>query len=375
MSTAVAGGAARSARSARRRLLAALRPALGPWVAVHLVALAALALVSLSTPGELPWAGAAHDARGWWSWDAGWYREIAAGGYSGPAEGDVRFFPLFPLLGRLVGLLPLLSAGAGLVVVASAAALGYLAALARLTERVTGSADTARRTAWVAALFPGAAVLALPYTEALAGLLAVLFFLGVQSRSVPLVVVAGVLSGATRPTGLLLVVAAGLLLLTDRSRRRVALPGCVAPLVGTLSFSLWSHLAYGDAMAPYDLQSRSDLRGGVLVNPVPGVLSDSGGGLPPLLTLLLAVAAVVLLAVAARTLPLPYAGWSAVVLLLAMSSTEAHSLPRYVAGIFPLMIAGGVVLPAGRAARALLAVLALASVALTATWFADLVVP
>lgn len=361
--------------AAHQRLLALVRPALAPWAAVHLLALTALALVAAVESGELPWAGAAPDARGWWAWDAGWYRSIAADGYAGPDEADLRFFPLFPLLGRLLGVLPGVSAGAGLVVVASTAALGYLVALVRLTEVLTGSAHTARRTAWLAALFPGAAVLALPYTEALAGLLAVLFFLGLQSRSVPLVVVAGLLSGATRPTGLLLAVAAGVLLLTDRGRRSVALVGGIAPVLGTASFGLWSQLAYGDATAPYDLQSRSDLRGGLLVNPVPGVLSDTTGGIPPLLTLLVTVTAVALLVVALRVLPLPYGAWAAVVLLLAVSSTEAHSLPRYVAGIFPLLVAGAVVAPRGRAWRGLLVVLALASGVLTASWFADLVVP
>jgi hypothetical protein len=364
-----------AAAGPRSRVLSAVRPALGPWAAVHLLALTALAVVAVAERGDLSWAGAAPDARGWWAWDAGWYRAIAADGYAGEGEADLRFFPLFPLLGRLVGVLPLVSAGAGLVVVASACALGYLAALVRLAEVLTGSADVARRTAWLAALVPGAAVLALPYTEALAGLLAVLFFLGLQSRSLPLVLVAGVLSGAARPTGMVLAVAAAAFLLTDRTRRPVGLAGVVAPLAGTACFGLWSFVAFGDARAPYDLQSRSDLRGGVLVNPVPGVLSDTGGGLHPLLTLLVAVVAVGLLLVAARRLPLPYTAWSAVVLLLAVSSTEAHSLPRYVAGIFPLLIAGATVVPPGRAWRALLVWLALSSGALTASWFADHVVP
>jgi hypothetical protein len=62
-----------------------------------------------------------------------------------------------------------------------------------------------------------------------------------------------------------------------------------------------------------------------------------------------------------------------------VSSTEAHSLPRYVAGIVPLLVAGAVVAGRGGARpgrrwRALLVGLAVASGALTASWFADLVV-
>ena len=171
----------------------------------------------------------------------------------------------------------------------------------------------------------------------------------------PLVAVAGALSGAARPTGLLLAVAAGVYLLTDRTRRAVALVGGVAPVVGTASFGLWSLAGLRRRPAPYDLQSRSDLRGGLLVNPVPGVLNDTEGGLPPLLTLLLVVVAVG----AAR-------GSSAggcrcrdrlVGRRCCCSRSprrEAHSLPRYVAGVFPLLVAGAAVAAAGRAWRVLL---------------------
>jgi hypothetical protein len=366
----VTGTTSRS-RSLSRRVLVAVQPVLVPWAALHLLVLIALAVVTLDVGGRLPLAGTAPGAYGWWAWDAGWYRAIAADGYAGIADADLRFFPLFPLLGRLLGGLPGVSAGAGLVLVASAAALAYLALLARLVTALTGSADTARRTTWLAALFPGAGVLVLPYTEAVAGLLAVAFFLGLQRRSVPLVVVAGALSGVARPTGMVLALAAATYLLTDRSRWAVALAGAVAPVLGTAGFCLWTLATYGDATAPYSLQSRPGLRGGVLVNPLPAVLNHPLGEL----TLLLMAASVALLVLVARTLPLPYTTWSAAVLVLAITSTQANSLPRYVAQIFPLLIAGAVCWPSGRGWRVLLIALAVLSGALTATWFADRAVP
>ena len=56
-------------------------------------------------------------------WDAGWYEAIARSGYGPLGHQSLRFFPLFPLVGRALAVLPGVSAGAALVVVANVSAL------------------------------------------------------------------------------------------------------------------------------------------------------------------------------------------------------------------------------------------------------------
>src|SRR5262249_40137493 len=109
-------------------------------------------------------------------WDAAWYEKLALHGYGPYGAAGTRFFPLFP---------GVIGAGAGVGLPASAwqlavcwvAALLFAAALFRLTVRETGDPAAGSRVAWLIQLVPGANVLALGYTEALAGLLAVLYFL------------------------------------------------------------------------------------------------------------------------------------------------------------------------------------------------------
>ena len=150
---------------------ASTRPAVVAWIAsralIGVVWLAAALLHPRHGDGTGP-------ARALLAWDGAWYARIAADGYDEyPA---LRFFPLFPLLGRAVAALFQGSATLGLLSVANLAALGYLFGLAVLTRRETGDEAAAGRVVWLAALAPGAAALALPYTEVLAGALAVGMF-------------------------------------------------------------------------------------------------------------------------------------------------------------------------------------------------------
>src|SRR5690606_9495248 len=136
-------------------------------------------------------------------WDAAWYHDLGVRGYGPYGPEGSRFFPLLPAA---------VAVGAGLgapaavwqLAVCWVAALFFAAALVRLTVRESGDEAAGRRVAWLIQLVPGANVLALGYTEALAGLLAVLYFLAVRSPGVRLGVAAGVLSGLARPTGPLL---------------------------------------------------------------------------------------------------------------------------------------------------------------------------
>src|SRR4029077_15621661 len=108
--------------------------------------------------------------QGLFAWDAGFYRGIAQHGYGfGTVPHDaLRFFPLFPLAGRALG--PVLGgrADVALVAVVEVSALVLGALVHRLVLLEGRDERTARRAAWLVALFPSAFVLVLGYAEALA---------------------------------------------------------------------------------------------------------------------------------------------------------------------------------------------------------------
>ena len=187
------------------------------------------------------------------------------------------------MLGRATGALLQAAPRSGCCSVANLAALAYLVLLVRLTRRETGDGAAAGRVAWFAALAPGAAVLALPYTEALAGALAVGMFLALRGRRPLAAAGCGLLSGLARPTGVLLVVPAAIELFRPLPRggrqwasRSLAV---ASPLLGTAGYLLWCAAAYGRPLLPYTVQTRTDLRGAWLANPVAGLLQGGEGGL------------------------------------------------------------------------------------------------
>jgi hypothetical protein len=347
-------------------LWSSIRAALPAWLVSRAVVLATIPLALWAHGPDMlaePWSG----ARTLQVWDVILYRNLAEKGYLSYGPAETRFFPLLPMLvraGHLLGLpvAPLLTA------VCWAAALAFAAALHRLVLLETGDEPSARRAAWLIQLVPGANVLVLGYTEALAGLLAVGFFILLRTRrhlagAVPV----GVLCGLVRPTGLLLSLPALVeLARPDGSRidRNRPHPGglgvdpsasrrparwllralvVVAPVAGTAGYLAWSWYVFGDALAPYSKQTGAELRGGVLNIDLRFLVRTSGGGYPwPLVVGLLAATAV-LLWICARRLPASYTVWSVCAVGAAVTAYGFHSLPRYLASVFPLTIAAALV--------------------------------
>lgn len=329
----------------------ALRPVLLSWLVARAVVLTAL------FAGELVGAGRREGLLGW---DADWYRRIGNLGYGGVPREGVRFFPLLPLLARALSLGR--DTGPALLVVANAAALVAGLLVHRLALREGLGRTAASRAVWAVALAPAGYVLVMGYTEPLHLVLLAGLLLGLRDRRWLLVAVLGALSGALRPTG----VVVGLPVLVEAvrglrsappaelARRAVAV---VAPGVGLASYLLWSGVVLGDPLLPYTVQTGEKLRGGTLVNPLPSVWRDlqrpvghwlSGPGLhaPGL------AAALVLLVVVARRLPLSHTAYTAAGLLLAVTSREVQSFDRYALSLVPLLLAAGTVLEPRRRALA-----------------------
>ena len=317
------------------------------WICSRLLAIVTLLIAQVVHHPALPRTGDGHPYS-LWTWDGAWYLAIATHGYQGLHTEAVRFFPLFPLLGHVTGLLLGGHTGAGLVVVANTAALAFAAAVASFVHREIDP-TLVRATVWLTLLAPGAIALALPYTEAVAGLLTVGYFLAVRGtrRGIWIALPLGVLAGLARPTGVLLSVVP-LVELWQRRRRGLApslVAAAAAPIAGSALFCGWTYHGFGRAFLPYTAQTQHGLRGSVVADPLHSLLNPpAGAGLSPAADVTATAVALLLLALAWRTLPLSVWLWSALGVMSAVTSAHAMSLPRYLSAQFPLLIAGAALL-------------------------------
>lgn len=274
-------------------------------------------------------------------WDGGWYRDIARGGYDAVALEGLRYFPLFPLLGRAVAWLPGVDAALGIVVVANAAALALGFSLHALVVHERADRDLARRAVWVLYLLPPAFVLVMGYSEALFMTFATLALLGLRSRRWVLAAGASLLASVTRPVGVLLVVPA--LVEAVRTRERRAFAAVAAPVAGTLGYLAWAAGRSHEFLYPLRVQEDPTKRGSVIdplrafAHAVREVASGEhpSAGIHAVTAILLVLA----LAVLARRWPASFSWYAAVAIAAGLSSRNLDSLERYAFSAVPFVLA------------------------------------
>ena len=334
-----------TAHSAASRLMRDVREVAVPWFTARallaIAFVAALAIADRLLPGARP----TQLTEGLVTWDGTWYRDIAAQGYSSLPQEGLRFFPWFPMLGRLLGVVTLGRVDVALVVIANVCSLGLAIAIRRLVLFERGSTALADRAVWLTALFPGAFVLAFAYAEALWLLVAVVVFWGIRSRRWWWAAAAGFVAGLSRPLGVVLAVPAAIELarnwrVAGRPERVRGSVAVLAPVAGTLSYLLWVGHAFGDMWLPFSVQS--DLRG-ASTDPFSRIwdgLSQMFGAerLGDGLHIPFAIAFVVLLALTFRWWPVSYGAFAALVLVAALGAQNLNSLERYGLNAFPLVL-------------------------------------
>ncbi|MEA2435575.1 MAG: hypothetical protein QOF65_131, partial [Thermoleophilaceae bacterium] len=185
-------------------------------------------------------------------WDSAWYLDIAHSGYSGPSSA---FFPLYPLLVRVVGTVS--APGALLVagyVVSLAALFGALYLMHRLVTLELGSSEVARVAVLMLALFPGALWLGAPYSESLFLLLSVGAFYAARIDRWAVAGVCAALASATRSAGIVLVVPLVILWWKSTGRRARDLAWIALAPAGLVAYSVYLAASIGDGFAYLHLQ-------------------------------------------------------------------------------------------------------------------------
>jgi hypothetical protein len=321
-----------------------LRTVLPPWLAARvLVAVGYVAAVAIANrllhhhPEQL--------RNGLVAWDGTWYRDIAARGYHGVPLPGVRFFPLFPLVGRLLAAPFEGHVSWILVIVANVASLVAAVLLRRLVLLERSDRALAERAVWCSVLFPAAFVLVLAYAEALMMVATIGAFICLRRRRWWWAAALGVVAALSRPLGALLAVPAlveavggfGAAAARDRLARIAAI---LAPLAGLAVYLAWVQHVFGDWKLPFTVQD--SLRGRLVLPPnriVEGFRQmlgsqrfDHGLHIPFLLLLL------VLVVLTFRWWPLSYGCYAAAIVVVAMSAQNLNSLERYGMSAFPLLL-------------------------------------
>ncbi len=381
------GGGAIGTRLGAAELARAIVQVLPAWIVARVVVVTALAFAHAAVgsirPDNPEAARRVHD--GLLGWDAGWYQAIAAHGYGSAGKESLRFFPLFPLLGRAVGIVPGIGIGPALILVGNLSALVAMAALLVLVRRDFGDAGLARRSVWLLALAPSAYSLVLAYSDATLLLCSVVTFLGARTQRWWLAAMAGLAAGFARPVGIILLVPVAVELWARRRDRVGAvqwsarLAALVAPVVGAGAYLVWVGRHFGDSWLPLTVQQQSGHRGHLSL-PFVAMWHDLGTAMHghhigSALHVPWVVGSVILLVVAWRRLPRSYALFAASVLVVSASSTNLDSFERYALGAFPLVIAGSMFTSNRRVEVAVLAVSGLVMAGYAALSFLGLVVP
>ena len=301
-------------------------------------------------------------------WDAVWYLRVAETGY-GESEARAAFFPLYPLLVRVLAT-PFGASPAALLVAAYAVALGaFLGALTLLHRLVSLELGRplAHPTLLLLAVFPAALYFGAPYAESLFLLLSVGVFYAARTGRWAWAGACAAAAAATRNSGVLLMLPLALIWWSSRERRpRDGAWILLAPL-GLAAFALYLGVAEGDALRfahaheAWYRELKGPLAGAwdglvaafdgvrqIASNQREVVYFDKAGGDP------IRVAAVNLILFSSlvfgvvacvgvfRRLPPAYGAWVAVGLLLPLSEPVTPeplmSLPRFLAVLFPIFM-------------------------------------
>jgi hypothetical protein len=322
-------------------------------------------------------------------WDAVWYLHIAEHGY--PHTTEAAYFPLYPLLVHAAAWVTRSTIVAA-ALISLAAFLVALVALHRLTELELGS-GAARRTVVLIAFFPAAVFFSAAYTESLFLALSVGVLLAARRERWALAGALGALAAATRSMGVLLIVPALLMYLSqpraaDGGRWRPDAAWLLLIPCGLAAFLLASQLMLGDAFATVNAQDHFHR---AFAGPFSSVwrgfdesghaLSAIAGGnltaaaLRKLALLLTALAALCGAVGVFRRLGPAYGSYAVLALAAGLSTPQAghplSSSPRYILVVFPLFMWLGALLEDRRTfvvVAGLFAVGLAYSSALFATW-------
>nr|WP_221375978.1 hypothetical protein [Actinoplanes polyasparticus] len=314
-------------------------------------------------------------------WDAGWFLRVAVDGYphgytyeAGVLQGnELAFFPVYPMLIRLV-------AGLGFEAHTAALVVSWLASIgAAVAVHLLGTSLHNKRTGWalVAICFsaPVSIVFSMAYSEGIFLALVAGMLVVAHRRVWWAAGLLGLLTALTRPTGaaaaVALAVAALMAVRESRAKAWQPITAAVVALAGVPLFLAWVGWRVGDPAAWFRIQAAGwgtafDY-GSSTVSFVASTLSTGDGWVPVSVALiLLAALAAAGVALAQRPwLPLAVYGVIAMVLVYGQAGFY-HSKPRLLVPVLLTLLPAAV---AAARARPRVAVASIVAWALFGLWY------
>ncbi|MBE1468486.1 mannosyltransferase family protein [Kibdelosporangium phytohabitans] len=292
------------------------------------------------------------------SWDGDWYLAIAENGYDNvparfvDAAGQhtpttpLAFFPLYPMLIRVVAPITGSDTVAAALLVSLIAGCAAAAGIFRIARIVDPRPKTGLLLVALWAGSPMAITLSMAYTEALFTALAVWALVAVLEREWILAGLYTAIAGLARPSASVLVgtVALAAMLTVFREGRNWAAAAC-AVMCPIGLFAWWGYVANetGSLTGWFDIQRAgwfSYFDGGAQTLKFVGEVLGSGNSLMETVTVLAVLAAVVLAVLIIRDrIPWPlslYGGGT--VLMVVVSAGISYSKARFLIPAFPLLI-------------------------------------
>ena len=314
-------------------------------------------------------------------WDAGWFLRVAVDGYphgytyeAGVLQGnELAFFPVYPMLIRLV-------AGLGIEPHTAALVVSWLASIgAAVAVHLLGTSLHNKRTGWalVAICFsaPVSIVFSMAYSEGIFLALVAGMLVAAHRRVWWAAGLLGLLTALTRPTGaaaaVALAVAALMAVRESRAKAWQPITAAVVALAGVPLFLAWVGWRVGDPAAWFRIQAAGwgtafDY-GSSTVSFVATTLSTGDGWVPVSVALiLLAALGAAGVALAQRPwLPLAVYGVIAMVLVYGQAGFY-HSKPRLLVPVLLTLLPAAV---AAARARPRVAVASIVAWALFGLWY------
>ena len=288
----------------------------------------------------------------WGRWDAVHYIDIASTGYYGT---DMAFFPLYPLLISLLGMLTGSHLVAGLVISNAALFIGLIF-FYKLVEHQYNR-HVAHRAVFYISIFPTAIFFSAIYTESLFLALTVASFYFIREHKWWLAGIIGFFAALTRVEGVLLVVPMAIEWLRSPGARQAfqyPLEQLVRPLAGMalIPLGLLSYMSYlwiltGDPLYFSHVQTNwhrhlappwVSLRNSFTLL---GNAHNGNAVANQFLELFFTVMMIVLLIAAFRRLSPTYWSYMALSILVPMSTSSLMSMPRFALVLFPMFVVMG----------------------------------
>ena len=326
------------------------------WLAQHIFFLIPIILTIVLAPARpvtiqrigLPWL----------NWDGWIYVDIAQHGYR--AAGQAAFFPLYPLVTRLLAFCLGGHTALAALLVANAASLGAYGLLLLLVERERGTV-AARRTLLFLLCFPASFFLGAAYTESLFLLLSLGVFLALRRHAWLIASMLAALATLTRPVGVLLLVPLAAEMAQPQLQRighLLSRPSfwlrLLPPILALAGYCGYLALRFGRPLAFLSAEGgtwgrRPSWPWDSFARAIAAVLRDPPNqAIPAALDLFLMALFIAVTLLALRRLPLPYALYTlaslVLIILLPMHRENWGALSsnkRFMVDVFPLFLVAG----------------------------------